>query len=166
MVNQNLVNVFTDWPLSRTELENKIAMKYDGFVMSTDDDVANKFKQGETLQGLISGATATIVEKDTNLGLIKIADIIGTFQDGEIVRGKTSNDTMTSSTVIPFVNAVHHFEDTDGNITMKSVDAIPVTNEEYERIENENMSKIRVIRREYIARVSEEFYKQINPEAQ
>lgn len=166
MVNENLVNIFTDWPLSRAELDNKIKVKYSGYVMSTDDDVANKFTQGETLQGLISGATASIIEKDTNLGLIKLDNIVGTFKDGEIVRGKTSNDTMTSSTVIPFVDAVHHFEDANGDITMKSVSAIPVTNSEYERDQNEKMSKIRVIRREYIARVSEEFYKQINPEAQ
>lgn len=166
MVNDNLVNLIEDWPLSREELENKIDMKYAGNVMATDDDMAAKFKKGETLQGLISGATATILEKDANLGLIKIDNIVGTFRDAEIVRGKTSNDTFTLSAVIPFKNSAHHFEDADGNITQKSVNAIPVTNAEYEYNVNEAKLQIRVIRPEYIQRVTEEFFRQINPEAQ
>ena len=166
MVNDNLVNLVKDWPLSTFELDNKIGAKYKGYVLSTDSDIANAFSQGETLQGLISGATAKILEKDINLGLVKIDSITGQFQDGELVRGLTSNDTFTINGVIAFAEAVHHFEDENGNTVMKSVNAIPVLNSQYEILENEKKTKIRVIRREYISRMAEEFFKQINPEAQ
>ena len=166
MVNENLVNLTQDWPLSREELENKIDVKYAGYVMSTDNDISTKFQKGETLQGLISGATATILEKDTNLGLIKIDNIVGQFRDAEIIRGKTSNDTFTLSTVLMFKDAPHHFEDGDGNTVQKSTNATDITNAEYEYRENENKLTIRVIRPEYIQRVAEEFFRQINPEAQ
>lgn len=166
MVNDTLVNLTQDWPLSREELENKINRMYAGYVMSTDDDIASKFTKGETLQGLVSGATATILEKDTNLGLIKISNIVGQFRDAEIVRGKTSNDTFTLSTVLPFKDSPHHFEDADGNTVQKSMYATDVTNAEYEYRLNEAKLTIRVIRPEYIQRVTEEFFRQINPEAQ
>jgi len=166
MVNDNLVNLVADWPLSTAELDNKIAMKYSGYVLSTDSEIANAFTKGETIQGLISGATATILEKDINLGLVKIESVVGQFKDGELIRGKTSNDTLTLNGVIPFTDAVHHFEDEEGNTVMKSVNAVPVLNSEYEILENEKKTKIRVIRREYISRMAAEFFKQINPEAQ
>jgi hypothetical protein len=166
MVNENLVNVFTDWPLSRAELEHKIDMKYQGDVMSTDTDISNKFIQGEVLQGLQSGATTTILEKDTNLGLVKIDGINHQFKSGELIRGLTSNDTMILSDVIPFKDAVHHYIDADGNVAMRALNVTPVTNSEYEHIDNESKTRIRVIRPEYIARLAEEFFKQINPEAQ
>lgn len=166
MINENLVNVFTDWPLSRAELENKIGRKYAGYVMSSDTDISNKFVKGETLQGLVSGATTTIFEKDTNLGLAKIDGITGQFKSGELVRGLTSNDTMILSEVIPFSEAVHHYEDADGNVAMRSLNVTPISNSQYEHNDNESKTRIRVIRREYIARLSEEFFKQINPEAQ
>lgn len=166
MVNEDLVNLTQDWPLSREELENKIVMKYAGKVMSTDDDIATKFIKGETLQGLVSGATATILEKDTNLGLIKISDITGEFRDAETVRGKTSNDTFVLSTVIEFKDAPHHFENDNGDVVQKSMLATAVSNAEYEYADNEKKLIIHVIRPEYIQRVTEEFFAQINPEAQ
>jgi len=166
MINENLVNAFTDWPITQDELEHKIALKYQGYVMSTDTDVSNKFSKGEVLQGLVSGATTTILEKDTNLGLVKIGNTTGTFTNGELIRGTTTNDTMVLSYITSFADAVHHFEDTDGNEIMRSINAIPITNSEYEIIENEKRTQIRVIRPEYISRIAEEFYQQINPEAQ
>lgn len=166
MVNDELVNLIEDWPLSLPELENKIKLKYAGKVMSTDDNISTKFKKGEILQGLVSGATATILEKDTNLGLIKISNITGQFSDAEIVRGKTSNDTFLLSTVLEFKDAPHHFEDGDGAVTQKSMYATAISNAEYEHRLNETKTNIRVIRPEYIQRVVEEFFTQINPEAQ
>ena len=166
MINENLVNSFTDWPLSNDELINLIHRKYAGIVMSTDSDISNKFQKGETLQGLVSGATCTIDEKDTNLGLIKISNVNGVFKEAEIIRGSSTNDTITLSGISDFSDAVHHFEDANGDVTMKSVNATPISNSEYEYRLNDSKTRIRVIRREYIRKLSEEFYKQINPEAQ
>lgn len=164
MVNENLTNVFDDWPLSRAELENKIIKKYSGYVAKTNEDISNKFIKNETLIGLISGAKATIIEKDTNIGLVKITNINGTFTPGEILRGMTSNDIFTLDVVIPFALAPHHYEDSDGNIVQRALNTALITNTDYEINENEKKSKLKVIRREYINTLTEEFFKQINPE--
>jgi hypothetical protein len=167
MVNENLVNVYNDWPLSRQELENKIQKKYAGNVILTDTNIAASFVPGETLQGLASGATAIIREKDVNLGLVKVESITGAFQVGELVRGSTTNDILTLSAVTTFDKAPHHYVDAQGNYVQKNtIGAQRVTNDEYEIELNEQKSRIKVIRPEYISRVADEFFAQINPEAQ
>ena len=166
MVNENIVNLTVDWPLTYDELNNKINRMYSGYIMNTDTDISKSFTVGETLQGLISGATTTILEKDANLGQIKIGNITGEFRDGEIVIGLTSLSTCQLINVIPFRDATHHYEDANGYITDKQQAVGIVTNAEYEIAQNELKTNIRIIRPEYIQRVAEEFFKQINPEAQ
>ena len=53
MINENLVNLHTDWPLSRKEFELMINQKYDGYVLTTEQDISTGFVKGETVQGLI-----------------------------------------------------------------------------------------------------------------
>lgn len=167
MVNENLVNIYNDWPLSRQELEDKIKKKYAGDVILTNSNIAASFVQGETLQGLASGASAKIIEKDVNLGLIKVENVTGAFQRGELVKGNTSSDTFILEAVTTFDKAPHHYVDSNGNYVQKNtVGAQEVTNDEYEIELNEQKSRIKVIRPEYISRVADEFFAQINPEAQ
>ena len=166
MINDTLVNLVKDWPLSRTELENKINRMYSGNVMLVTEDMSAKFVKGETLYGLQSGATAVINEKDTNLHQIKLQNQVGTFKEGEAVIGRTSNNSVVNSGVIPYVNAAHHYENVSGDIVGSStIGAIPISNYEHEQQLNAAKTKIRVLRPEYVSKVAEEFFKQINPEA-
>lgn len=176
MVNENLVNVFTDWPLSSLELENLINLKYAGSVLTADrtaieggvevnNDFASKFVQNETITGLQSGATARLTEKDINTGILKIDNIVGQFRDGERIRGLTSEDLLIINGQRPYKDVVHHYEDVNGNIIGRyDSGALPVSNDEYERNLNESKAIIQVIKPQYIAKVATEFFNQINPE--
>ena len=169
MINENLVNSNLDWPLGRLELQNKIDITYSGNVLTTtvDKNISTLFIKNEILRGFLSGATAYIKEKDTNLGMIKIESISGTFIDGELIIGLTSMDTVEISGQRPHKDVIHHYETVDGKIVTRSTfGGLPITNSEVEIANNEKKSIIKVIRPEYIQRLSDEFFNQINPEEQ
>jgi hypothetical protein len=164
MVNENLVNVHTDWPLSRKEFEKMIAQKYDGYVLTTDEDISAVFKKGETIQGLISGATATITSKDCNTNTIRVTNVQGQFRADELILGLDSEDTVGITGQTEFYNATHHYVDPTGKIVDKTaLGATEVTYYEYEKQLNDDKAEIRVIRPAYIIKVAQEFFKQINP---
>jgi hypothetical protein len=165
MVNENLVNLYTDWPLSTLELDNLINLKYKGYVLTSQNDFSTLFTQNETLVGLVSGARATLTEKDINTGVLKIQDIVGQFKDGELVQGVTSGSTLTIGGQRPFKDVIHHYENAIGHIVGRyDTGALPISNDEYERAENEKKSVIQVVKPQYIAKVAAEFFNQINPE--
>lgn len=169
MINENLVNSNSDWPLGRGELENKINLKYAGSVLTTtaDKNISTLFIKDEIIRGFLSGATAYIREKDADLGIIKIDIISGTFFDHELMLGLTSGDTLIISGERPYKDVAHHYETVDGIIvTRTSAGALPITNSEIEIAMNEENSIIKVIRPEYIQRLTDEFFNQINPEDQ
>lgn len=167
MINENLVNLYTDWPLSRKEFEDMLVAKYKGYVLTTEDDISTKFVQNETIQGLISGATAQITFKDVNTDTIRIENEVGTFRSDELIRGLTSGDSVTITGQTEFFNATKHYINSNEEIVDKNtLGATPVTYLEYEMALNEEKTQITVIRPQYIARVAEEFFKQINPEAE
>ena len=259
MINENLVNVYSDWPLSRLELENRTALKYPGEVLTINDIVqheqstpirtltsesstiiqvistsgfpssgilklgnspfefvsytgktatsflgctrgvaggeywdiaeipfpiehpigqwvtaiwedtqilATSFLKNEVVRGILSGTTANITEKDPDTGVIRITNVVGQgFIDGELIQGQTSGHMIIINGQRLYKEVPHHFEQVDGTIVSKNVEfALPITNEEFERSKNDELSVIRVIRPEYIGRLSTEFFSQINPE--
>ena len=167
MVNENLVNLHTDWPLSRKEFDVMVKSKYDGYVLTTDDDISSVFSKGETVQGLISGATGTLISKDCNTNTLRLTNIVGEFRSDEHIRGLTSEDIITITGQTEFYNATRHYVDSDGNITHKdAITATEVTYYEYEKELNDKKAEIRVIRPAYIIKVAQQFFKQINPTAE
>ena len=169
MINPDIVNSFADWPCSRIEMENKIRIKYQGNVLLTEEDISNKFIRGETLKGAISLATASIIQKDTDRGVIRLSttDQVGTFVDGELIRGLTSNDQIAIDRQIPYSVNPNHFEDSTRFWVRKDYPgAVGIPNDQHEREWNEFKTDIKVIRPEYITQVVDEFYKIINPDQQ
>ena len=135
----------------------------------TDEDISTKFVRGETLRGSISLATASIIQKDTNKGIIRLSTTnqVGNFVDGELVRGLTSNDQIVINSQRPYRVASNHFEDSQRNWVRKDYPgAVGIPNDEHEREWNEFKTDIKVIRPEYITQVVDEFYRIINPDAQ
>lgn len=165
MVNDHLVNLHTDWPLSTTDLEHLVAKKYPGFVLTTNDDISNKFVKNNVVKGLVSGAFARILDKDPNLGIIKIQMISGAFVPNEIILDQITNDFVTISNQILFKDSVHHFENSDNEYVVKgTVNATPITNTEYEFALNDTKTQIKVIRPQYIQAVTDQFIEQIKAE--
>lgn len=112
------------WPLSNRELFNKVVKDFPHTTITTRDLLASVFKVGETLQGLSSGATATVHHRHIELGQLVVKDIVGTFQTGETLI--TTSETAFVDGV-PFVSAnivlnsigdeylsAHHYEDASG----------------------------------------------------
>lgn len=165
MVNENLVNIYKDWPLTRSEMLDKFKMKYPGYALLSDEDFSTKFEVNETVRGVQSGATAVLTQKDSNLGIIRIDSIVGTFKANELIEGLTSKDTLTISNQVDFKDAPHHFEKADGTSGMRGeLGSYPITFAEWEYAINDEKSTIRVIRPEYIAKVAQEFFNLINPD--
>lgn len=170
MVNEKLTNSYNDWPLSRKELQDYMTIKYPGYVLKTNDDIAVKFEQDEIVQGLLSGTRAKLISKDVNTNTLRIVDEDGEFSSGEIIQGLTSGDTCTITIQTEFYNATKYYIDGDGNVVGKNYIGInppsPITYFDYEVMKNDEKAEITVIRPQYITRVSEEFFKQINPEVE
>jgi hypothetical protein len=163
LVNENLKNAYDDWPRTVPEIEDYVSEKYPYEYFAYDDwDLHSKFTPGETVIGLISGATATIVEKNTSLGWIRIKDRVGTFTMGETIRANTTLDSLTYQGGGDFADAAHHYE-YDGYIVPRDTpSAAIVTNHDYEIVKNEERREIRVIRPEFIGSIKRQFRDSIN----
>ena len=167
MVNDHLVNIHTDWPLSTTDLQHLIDKKYAGIVLTTDEDIATKFVKNNTIEGLVSGARAVVLDKDPDLGIIKIEVTSGEFLPNEIVRDLVTNDFVTITGEAQFKDVVHHFENVNGDyVTRDTVGATPISNQEFEFNINDNKSKIKAIRTQYIQSIADQFIEQIKTEDQ
>lgn len=165
MVNDNLVNVHTDWPLSTSDLQTLIDKKYAGTVLTTHEDISSKFIKNNVITGLVSGATARLLDKDPNLGIIKIQLISGAFVPNEIVRDTLTNEFAIITGQAAFKDVVHHFENVKGDyVTKQTIGATPISNQEHEFILNDAKSQIKIIRQQYIQNIADQFINQIKTE--
>lgn len=165
MINDHLVNLSYDWPLSTPELHEKIDAKYRGIVLTTTENISTKFTKNNTVQGLISGARAKLLDKDPNAGLIRVEPISGTFVPNEAVRDIVTNEFVTITGQAEWKYAAHHYENANGDYVLKnSVGATPISNEEYELNEHEKRTKIKIIRPQYIQAIADQFIEQIKVE--
>jgi hypothetical protein len=147
-----------DWPLAQADLSKKLSHDYTGNVINISTfDFFNKFQNGETVNGLVSGATAIVDGKNTSLGWISVGAITGTFQNGEIIQGQTSGDTTTIAGAATKLNAAHHYEKDNLVVKRGTAGAAKVTNLEYEQRVNETRKRIKVIRPELIEDVARQF---------
>jgi hypothetical protein len=165
MLNDNLVNYYADWPLSNQDMQELITHKYEGVVLTSDEDFSTKFTKGTILEGLISGARAKLVDKDPNLGLLRVEIISGQFVANEIIRDSLSNEFIVINSQIYFEDAIHHYENADGKyVNKKTIGATPITNKEYEFNKNDAKTQIKVLRPTYVEIVADQFIEQIKAE--
>lgn len=162
MVNDRLVNLHTDWPLSTSDLEHAIDKKYAGDVLTSNEDISTVFNRGSVVQGLLSNARARILNKDPNLGIIKVEIISGRFTPNEIIRDIATNEFITITGQIKFKDAVHHFENSKGEyVNRNTVGATPITNSENEFVINDSKTQIKVLRPRYVQVIADQFIEQI-----
>jgi len=164
IINKELKNYYEDWPKTSGELEISVKQRYPGYIFKYDGfDLVNKFVIGETLRGMISGATCTIDMINTNLGWVKISNIVGDFVPGELVRGDTTLDQINHGGVDFYYNANHHFENADGEYVWRGEPgAAAVSISDYEKNVNELKREIRVIRPEFVGKVKRQFRDSLN----
>ena len=151
-----------DWPLSNADLNDKIKHEYIGNVLNISAfDFFNKFQNGEVVSGLVSGASATVVRKNSSLGWVEVGAITGTFSANEIIQGQTSGDTATITGSSTKLKATHHFEKDGFVVSRGTAGSSIVTNLQYEQSLNEARKRIKVIRPEAIDDVVSQFRKVI-----
>ena len=105
------------WPLSNRELYNKALKDFPNKVIVTRSPLASIFKVGQTVQGLTSGATATVEHRHIELGHFVISNIVGTFQVGETLVSTNSSNVVENTVIHSIVDeylSPHHYEDENG----------------------------------------------------
>ena len=161
LVNPGMKNLYSDWPMSTSQLEDHTNLLYPGHVLTSNDDFFNKLDIGETVTGILSSATGVVAEKNPNLGWIRITSKTGTFQ-AESIQGQTSSDIVVITGETSFKNAAHHFTTSDGQVPKGTAGAVTVTNEQYEFDENDKRKRIKVVKPERVEQVVQQFRKVIN----
>tara|TARA_B100000287_G_scaffold176439_1_gene166430 strand:+ start:2570 stop:3280 length:711 start_codon:yes stop_codon:yes gene_type:complete len=162
LVNQEMKNLFTDWPMSYSQLEDHVNLNYPGTALTVaTSDFFDKLSIGETVKGILSTAEATVVAKDPNYGWIKVNNKTGTFQ-AETIQGQTNSEVVTITGETAFKNATHHYSTSDGIVPRGTAGAVAVTNEQYEIDENDKRRRIKVLKPERVEEVVQQFRDAIN----
>jgi len=108
------------WPLGYDELVLKAQKDYPNKTLVTRDLIFEKFSVGDTVTGIGSGATATVLRRNLDLGQIIVKPTNNyTFNNGELISDGTDQVTLTS--VSEEYNSAHHYENASG----KTVDIDP-----------------------------------------
>lgn len=139
------------WPLSSSELTEKVRKRYPNTVLVTTDSFYEDFNVGLSIEGLSSGETATIISRDLNLGQITVSGT-HSFEDGETIKLQLDEDkTFTLNSSSEEYNSARFYRNGSGQI----VDITPgnpgallteVTQIGYYRELNEDLKDIRVLR--------------------
>ena len=198
VINEQLKTGLSGWPMSSSEFNEYMDEEYAGIAIeahpyiTTNNETGQTihwnslaggnaassatFLVGEQVHGSISGASAYVVSKDTQLSQLVLRDVEGTFlNDGnEVLVGEVSSAQVGIGKWYPHRDAPHHFEDSSGNIVYNqwSVDEglyenpnaalNMVTNYEYEMQLNDERSNLRIVRPEAVYNFAKKFRELIN----
>lgn len=159
-----IINPFFDWPLSERKLVPFIGKKYPGstFFLDPLQIVGDGFLEGVAVS-TTSGATGTITKVDTTLSSLVVENILGVFEEGDTLIQDVGTLVPVTATLTRLVarsrDALNHFEDEQGNYLnpvsfrngyIQGGFGFPptlnvITNDGYERDQNEAKRQIRLI---------------------
>jgi hypothetical protein len=186
IVNEHLRTGLSSWPLSSDEFEKYIAEEYSGTIAtcrpkyiydgddilrSIEDSLSDRFIIGEQVVGFLSGATATLTAKDPTTQQMTLTNVLGVFQENEIIRGNTSQDFVTTYKVYDRQLAPHHWEDGNGRTVHNAlyisggtpeIQLDLITYREYEQNLNDQRAKIRIVRESRIFEFADAYQDLIN----
>lgn len=168
LVNDNIR--YSGWPTSNLELDRILLHEYNHTTITVSSPLYDRMIIGQTIRGLQSGTTATIVHRNINLGqLIIETDVTSNFILGETISSENA-DGDTESAVIsgiaPEYLAPHHYEDADNNwvdiINSEGVASpgafdLPISPSDMYYTKNEELRSIRVLREDTLIPVVNEF---------
>jgi hypothetical protein len=104
------------WPLTQPQIQELVAKQFPNKVITTVADLTGIFKVGQTITGLGSGATGTIISRRLDFGQLVI-NTTGTFIAGELITsivGTTTQSVLLSKGSTVQYETIHHWEDSDG----------------------------------------------------
>tara|TARA_Y100001937_G_scaffold15006_3_gene20369 strand:- start:1952 stop:2683 length:732 start_codon:yes stop_codon:yes gene_type:complete len=158
------------WPLSAQEVFEQMEKYYPHqFIRTFDNWFKGDFKIGNRATGKKSGAFGDIVQTQPDLGqiIVNVENNLS-FQKAEIVEagfGFFNPDTITVQGFGRQYDAVHHYEDANGNYV--DIDPLqdapslvtPITFSERFVSENEKRRRIKIIKPDVINQIYTEFNK-------
>lgn len=151
------------WPVGRQEAYQLAQDLYPNWVLTTEDDLSATFPVGQTVTGNTSSSTGQIIERNLDLGQLVVKGDTA-FQDGEVITYTDSQGAVQSVTLYSQAaqyNAIHNYEDTDGNhvdidpfdIDTSTSGLIPVTYTDRFIRRNEELKLIKVLKRESVINI-------------
>lgn len=138
------------WPLDDSHLLERAQIKYPNKTITTRSSLITGFNPGDSITGLSSGLTGTILRKYSDLGQIVISVTSGTGIVGEEILSN-SNTLIVNSYEDEYLSAAH-YTDSDGNVVDFDPSVGPgallteVTYYDLMRQENDNLKLIKVIK--------------------
>jgi hypothetical protein len=166
LINTEMINTWRDLPKDTVQLRSYLLAKYPGmsFTLADSEDISSKFLDTEYLTGGISGRLK-ILKRYPSLGYFTGVIVDGEFPPNQVMTltGEESLDTVTINNVIETYNSVAYFTDEEGNRVLWNSPVVkyPTTIETVEIQRNEEISQIRVIQKEFIYEVTNEFSKEM-----
>jgi hypothetical protein len=164
MMNDNIRE--QGWPLSNRELLLFVQKELALNTITTKTVLTDKFKIGQTIEGVSSGATGTIDHRHLDLGQLVISNTNGTFTVGENVNSINAEGAIETISVSSYESeylSAHHYEDANG----VTVDIDPAVGpgalltevtylDRYVSI-NDSLKEIRVLKRNVLFQIAEAF---------
>lgn len=155
------------WPLSQLDLLDKAKKDYPNWTLTTEDDISDKFVEGDTVEGLRSAATGTVIKRYLDLGQIIVRPTSHeNFSKGELIRANNEiSDQVELKSQVAQYNSVHHYEDISKNWTdidpknQVTTGLIPVTYFERIKARNEELKEIKVFKSDVVPQIQSEFNK-------
>jgi len=183
LINPEITNIWRDLSLEYNTLEKKLKRIYPNksFMIDSSEDISNKFRINELIDVQINGT----IRESFSGRIINIFPSRGYLEIGEIeedefniissvgeltVIGKLTNDQVKVNRIIEsFRSPLYYIIRTNGedgieNIhytTYKNSNASAYTILDEEMEKNEKKSRIRVIKKEYIAEIAKSFFQKM-----
>lgn len=105
------------WPLTQQEVQALVDKQFSDTVVTTRDDLTGIFKPGQTVTGLGSGSTGTVISRRLDYGQL-ILDTTGTFLSGELITstvGSTTQSVILSKGSTLQSESIYSWEDSNGD---------------------------------------------------
>ena len=157
------------WPLTVQEIRAKAIEDYPNTVLTTrdGDTLIEHFQVGDIITGQSSGATGVVLKRNLELGQIFLKITNGlNFTNTEVIRDNSDPEfpqTVQLVSAANEYNAIHHYEDSNGVWTdidpysAPSVLLTPVTYLERYQSTNDELRKIKIIKRSAINQVAKAY---------
>lgn len=114
LMNDNIRHL--GWPLTQPQIQTLVAKQFPETVITTLNDLTGIFKPGQTVTGLTSGSTGTIISRRLDHGQLIISSN-DTFLNNELVTsivGSTTQSITLSRNSVSQYDSIHHWENSDG----------------------------------------------------
>lgn len=175
IINDHLAKGHLAWPMNDVQMEDYVADMYPGHTITayrTPSDlfefnsITGKFPVGITLTGSVTGATATIVDRNPSVNQLVIEyTSTARFDEVEDIIAPSGNLIKASYDVREYSNSVAYYVDSDGE-KVANGDNFKLntfkTYREYEELNNESNRFIRIVKPSYIGEFNSTFRRLLN----